>query len=333
MKRIVLSLQFSLILIFLVQTALATVWRVNNNTGVDADFTQVSAAVGSPLVLEGDTIYIEPSATLYNSATLQKRLVIIGAGYFLAENTGLQFSTNDSRISSFTIDSLASGSSFYGIRSNQIFCNSNADDITFSRCYLSFSVNSSFVNSRMSNWVINKSYVVQFSFGNTSYVFEDLRFTNCFMAQSFNLANSINCLVRNNLFLNSATMNNCYVANNIFATLFTPAFTNCTVKYNISTGNNLPAGNNNQVNIPQASLFTLTGSTDGRYQLLSGSPAIGAGEPINGETPDCGPFGTADPYRLSGIPAIPSIYELQAPPAVPASATSMLVTISTRSNN
>ncbi len=41
-------------------------------------------------------------------------------------------------------------------------------------------------------------------------------------------------------------------------------------------------------------------STDGQFQLKAGSPALGAGETVSGITPDCGPFGTSDPYRLSG---------------------------------
>jgi hypothetical protein len=333
MKTVLLSLKITCISLFFVQMASAKVWRVNNNTGVHADFTQVTTAVSSPLVQEGDTIYIEPSPTQYTGATPQKRLVFIGAGYFLSENTGLQYNTNDSRITSFTIDSLASGSSFFGIRSNLVFVSSNADNITFSRCHISFATSVSFANSLMSNWIINKCYVLQFAFNNAAYVFENLQFTNSIVFQSFNLANCINGLVRNNILLGGVTMNNTYATNNIFATASSLNFTNCTVKYNISTSNNLPAGNNNQVSVPQASLFILTGSTDARYQLAAGSPAIGAGEPINGETPDCGPFGTADPYRLSGIPAIPAIYELQVPPSIPSSATTMQVTISTRSNN
>jgi len=50
-------------------------------------------------------------------------------------------------------------------------------------------------------------------------------------------------------------------------------------------------------------------STDGDWQLRSGSPAIGAG--LDGV--DCGMFGGSTPYVLSGIPAIPSIYYFIAP--------------------
>ena len=66
-----------------ISCAYAKIWRVNNNTGVVADFTTFAAAVSSASVLSGDTIHIEPSATSYGGATMSKRLVVIGIGYLL----------------------------------------------------------------------------------------------------------------------------------------------------------------------------------------------------------------------------------------------------------
>jgi hypothetical protein len=315
------------------KTVSAKVWRVNNNAGVSADFAQVSAAVSSAAVQNDDTIYVEGSSTSYSNTTINKRLVIIGAGYFLSENTGLQANVNESWISLISIDSLGSGSTLMGIRTGQVFTNSNPDNITISRCHLSISTNNSVVNSKLSNWVISKSQVGGLNFGSAAYVFENLQVVNCFINSSVNIASNINSLFRNNIFFNHVTLNNSYIANNIFLNFPTLAFTNCTVKYNFAQSNVLPAGNNNQNSIPQATLFTLTGSTDDKYQLKTGSPAIGAGEPVNGITPDAGPFGTADPYRLSGIPPIPTIYALTVPASVPTSATTMTIKVSTRSNN
>jgi hypothetical protein len=325
---------FMLCFVFLFsQKSSANVWRVNNNAGINTNFVQLSTAIANPSVQPGDTIYIEGSANAYNSATLNKRLVIIGAGYFLAENAGLQLNTNDAFVASISIDSLASGSHFYGIRLNNIFTDSNTDNITLARCHSSISTSSFIPNSLLSNWVINKCYINNLQFNNSSYAFVNLQVTNCFISGVMNIANNVNGLIRNNLFQSSCTVSNCYVANNIFINFSTLSLLNCTVRYNIAQANVLPAGNNNQNNITQASLFTLTGSTDGKYQLRPGSPAILAGEPVNGITPDAGPFGTDDPYRLSGIPPIPTIYALTVPSSVPSSATSMTITVSTRSNN
>ncbi len=139
--------------------------------------------------------------------------------------------------------------------------------------------------------------------------------------------------MRNNVVLNTGmTISNTYLTNNIFynASLIP---TNCSIKYNLATTNTLPAGNNNQNNINAASIFVATGTADGQFQLSAGSLAAAAGEPISGVTPDAGIFGTADPYVLSGIPPVPTIYSSTVPPSVPASATSMTVVFSTRSNN
>jgi hypothetical protein len=315
------------------QTTFAKVWRVNNNAGVSADFTQPGTAIANPAVQNGDTIYLEGSAAFYQGFSVTKKLVFIGTGYFLTENTGLQANSNDSWVSNIIIDSLGSGTSFYGIRTGIIQVNSNVDNLIISRCHLGIAGNSSFTNSKAANWIISKCYLSGFNF-TAGFNFENLQIVNCFLNSTFGIASSINGLFRNNLVsAGSFSLVNSYVANNIFLSSGAPVFTNCTVKYNLAQSNILPAGNNNQNNIPAANLFTLTGSTDGRYQLRGGSPAIGAGEPVNGVTPDIGPFGTADPYRLSGIPSIPTIYALTVPSSVPSSATTMTITVSTRSNN
>jgi hypothetical protein len=149
------------------------------------------------------------------------------------------------------------------------------------------------------------------------------------------MGNVINGLFRNNTLVSSGgTLNNCYVSNNIFSSS-SLTFTNSLVKYNVSNQNNLPdpVVNNNKVNQNAALFFVGGASADAQYQLGATSPALAAGEPINGVTPDAGAFGTADPYRLSGIPPIPAIYSLTVPASVPATATSMTITFSTRSNN
>ncbi len=77
-----------------------------------------------------------------------------------------------------------------------------------------------------------------------------------------------------------------------------------------------------------------TGGWDSRMMLKAGSPAIGAGVTVGTiVSPDCGAFGATDPYKLSGIPNIPTIYSLSAPTSIPSGTNSMNVTFSTRNNN
>ena len=99
-------------------TAEARSWRINNNAGVNADFTTFNAAVNAAGVQDGDTIYLEPSTFEYatGSISVTKRLTVIAAGYLLDPsngtypgNPGLQLHTYDTRLAFFRLASAASG--------------------------------------------------------------------------------------------------------------------------------------------------------------------------------------------------------------------------------
>jgi hypothetical protein len=319
--------------------ATAKIWRINNTVGINRDFAEVSAAAASSSVSPGDTLYVEPSATNYDNFTLTKRLVIIGGGYWLGAadgNPGLQYNTNNSRITYINVDTLASGSEFLGLLTT-FYLYSDVDDIKISRCYVGLSNGT----NRGGNTVINNLQVhgCYVTVSSVSYVLNNAQITNCV----FNGANATPIFTNaNNLLFRNNTVNksndafrltNAYITNNIFNGPSSATFVNCTLKNNLATGNFLPAGNNNVNNVVGSSLFIGGTSTDGQFQLSATSPARNAGETINSITPDCGAFGTAAPYRLSGIPPVPTIYALTVPASVPSSATNMNITISTRSNN
>lgn len=324
--------QVSMIMLLLLSSQFlqAKVWRVNNNAGTMPHFVQPSEANASPLVSAGDTIYLEGSATNYAAFNLTKKLIFIGPGYLLAGfdgNTGLQFNTNSATVNTF-IDTAASGSKFMGLIITASLSGA-VDNLVFERCQVNIAT--WVTGSVISNLQINKCLMSSFRLN--AFVTEDLSITNCMVESSFSNTGGRNTLFRNNVINNlSMTISNAYLSNNIF-TGSALTHTSCTIKYNIATGAILPVGNNNQNSISHNTIFAGGNSKDGKFRLTATSPAIGAGEPINGVTPDCGMFGTPDPYRLSGIPAIPSIYELTVPASVPSTASSMTITVSTRSNN
>lgn len=69
-----------------------------------------------------------------------------------------------------------------------------------------------------------------------------------------------------------------------------------------------PNENGNQQSIVMSTVFEdYTTFIDNGYILKAGSPAIGTG--VLGV--DCGPFGTNDPYVLSGMPPIPAIFDFE----------------------
>ncbi len=340
---------FLVIIVFLsISNVQARIWRVNNNPGITADFNNYSTAIASPLVANGDTLYLEASATAYNpGGLLSKRLVVIGNGYFLAgtgSNPNLQANTNSAFISSaLSFDSLSSGSKFLGVNLNaDLWLDPRGDNMTFERCRFNsiswFTLAPNTAN-RAANITFNKCYF-NGAAPPAQFYYENLEITNCIVngSMSFAVGNINSALMRNNIFRGSAQLNifNTYFANNIILDIVPSNFNpiNCTVKNNIAENNLLPAGNGNLNNITETALFVnpVGNSTDGQWRLVAGSPAIGAGETVGGITPDCGPFGTADPYRLSGIAPIPTIYSLTVPSTVGVGQP-LNITVSTRSNN
>ena len=313
------------------ETVHAKVWRVNNTPGVSANFADFNLAVTAAAT--GDTIYLEGSSNAY-SGQVTKPLVVIGPGYFLSgpsANPGLQANTLPATIS-LNIDSTASGSQFIGL-TGSFNPSGGADNVTIMRCLINSL--STFSSGNFSDWKVRQCYFNGGSLAIYSAT-TNWQITNCiFFGTGFDLSAGTNLLFRNNtLYAVNVRANGAYIANNIFSGNCGVADAlNSTIRYNLASRNILPPGNSNQNNIPESSLTLGTSNADNQYQQPAGSPALGAGEPINGITPDAGAFGTATPYRLSGIPPIPTIYSLTVPSSIPTTATTITISFSTRSNN
>jgi hypothetical protein len=335
-------------------TAQAKIWRVNNTPGVNADFNTISNAVSSASVVNGDTIHIEPSVTDYSFITLNKSLIFIGVGYFLDPangstpgNGGLQVSTIGARLQGLNCTTGSQGSQFIGLTfvgSVQYTANGNVN-LTFRNCLFASGSSLTGGAGNYSGLTLRKCYFQGSVLSQSSGSMADLVCeNNIFAGNSINMPvlTGNNNIVRNNSFYTSGgtmAFSNCYVANNIFDYGNVSTFTNCTVKNNLfqlTAGSQPvpPTATGNQFGVNMSTVYVGTGTTDGRMLLRASSAAIGAGVSVGSvTTPDCGAFGGPDPYRLSGIPNVPSIYSLTAPISIPAGTNSMNVTISTRNNN
>lgn len=343
MKKIMYSL---VVLAFSALNVNAKIWRVNNNAGVVADFNTVGAAVTAAAA--GDTIYIEGSATAYSGSGLNKKLTFIGTGYFLSganSNTGLQANPYSSVIGNISLDSSASGSVFLGLDglgiNNMNDAGFGADNITISRCVLNYIAIywTPRAGTLADSWNINKCYIGNI-YGNIGMA-RNWNVSNNIFAGGLDMSNTNNSgnVVRNNVFRSGVNLYSAYFANNIIYT--TINFINVVVKNNLAIGN--PSGfatyvgsNNNTSGHTDAQIFQgLSGnSTDGQWRLAASSPAIGAGLTIGAVVnPDAGAFGGPDPYKLSGIPNIPTIYSLTVPASIPSGTNNMNITLSTRNNN
>lgn len=349
------SIFATLILLIAFLSTSAKVWRLNNNIGASADFTNFNAAVSSTSVLDGDTLHIEASATGYGAATINKKLTIIGPGYFLdpsntttPANPGLQYKPQNGWVSSVNFVAGSSGTKFIGVSfGGGSLYGDLLTNITLEKCLINQDVN--FYNNGNTNVTIRKCFIYGAGINCTSGSLSNFTFENNIVYEYWGKVNLPSLTGSNNIFRNNSfyanvatsAISNCYVANNIFYNSGgTPVnFINCNIKNNIFSQNqtftnNIESGNS--INVNMATVYTLgtSNSLDSRMVLKAGSPAIGYGVTVGVVTnPDCGAFGATDPYKLSGIPSIPTIYNIVAPSSILSGAGTMNVTFSTRNNN
>ncbi|MBK6285491.1 MAG: hypothetical protein IPF54_25030 [Draconibacterium sp.] len=80
----------------------AKIWRVNNGSNYNGTtlwgsnfggnpaypvFKQIDQAIAWSSVMDSDTIHVESSQFIYTAATITKKVVLIGPGFFLPDNS------------------------------------------------------------------------------------------------------------------------------------------------------------------------------------------------------------------------------------------------------
>ena len=221
------------------------------------------------------------------------------------------------------------------------------NDIEISNCYFSSASSSVQSSSRrinvlanLENITITGCYFTAASSGSGN-IFRggpllNLVFTNNISLRPVNIENNSTGVFSNNLVqftsFNIGVNSNFQIHNNIFlnttsATL--PAAVGNNLSHNIADNALFGTSNNNQANVPPADIFANFNNTssDGKYQIKEGGPADGKGR----DGVDIGPFGGAKPYKLSGLPDIPIIYQLSTT-GVSNSAGKLPITIKVRAN-
>lgn len=304
----------------------ATVWRVNNLPGTDAHFTTLQAAHDAAYVLPGDTLYLEASAGTYGNLTATKRLVIIGAGYFNAENPETQANVAGSVTGIITFNAGSGGSVISGCTISRVVVNASNLVIERNSIYpsLGSAVSGILMSGNTANTILRQNFIIATSVVNV--------YNSCYIIRCIGTANNV--LISNNYIWMTSTATNHKnlqldsgfsgeISNNVFdggdvtvgnavfknniMTKATFTAANTLIINNLGNSNQFGTENGNQSNVNMGDVFVGAGSSDGKWQLKEGSPAIGAG--VNGV--DCGMFGGDFPYILSGVPAIPTIYFLQ----------------------
>lgn len=306
----------------------ATIWRVNNATGVDADFSNLQSAINSATA--GDTIYVEGSTLSYTNPDnargihVYKQLVIMGPGYLLGENDSTLYRRSSAIINDYiNIYPGAAGTVIQGLRFNT-YAYSAADNVTWKRNYInSYLYLGTYYDSLGTN--IDNNTINQLITQN--YLYGDLAI----------YATTTSCIISNNIIhdhIGADTDDEFYIINNTVLYSGTSINVyNSVLENNVCTGiiaQNTNTLTNNLVDIysTQAQHFVGGALTESQFMLKSTSTGVGAGT----DGTDCGAFGGVTPYVLSGLPPIPHIYELIAPISG-SSSTGLPVTVKVKTQN
>lgn len=295
--------------------------RVNANPTADADYTVLQTAIDNANA--GDTIYVETEGGSVGSASVDKQLTFIGKGYYLNEqdSTYQSVSTHAIQVNfNATLPANPHGSKFIGLEITGM-TDIRANNITFEKCKIDYIQ----LNYGGSNYYNSGLSVIQCSVASMTSSTLNLPVNNLFISNSIlDDVDYIKC-TSNCLFVNNQIGNNSGPNSSIIAVVESMIFENNIFLDAVPSNSSNPASNNQFhnnvfVNLPtnfttngigniaatSASLFVGGTGSDAQYQLSTTSPAKGAG--LNGV--DCGPFGGATPYVLSGLPDLPRVFKI-----------------------
>lgn len=354
MKAIKTNLAAIALLLFVHLAANAKTWRVNKisdylpnnasrygaNVGGTIEypvFKELEEAQEYNAVLNGDTVHLEGCASgdEYSSAIITKRLVIIGTGYFLAENPDVSNDLLASRIASLEFEEGSAGSQVIGvwIRAESGvggILRVDESNITIKRCkidwylYLGRDLADIYI---IGNYFdnINQPTFSAIEIDNSNFpvnvVIKNNIFKKKVLLQSGNLVGTV-LQCHNNVFdcpaavgAPSLKLNSISFQNNILTTA------GATVEINGGSGNGITfntsasasgqfgSAANNIVAVDMASLFLSGGTSDGKYRLNPSAPDNIPGS----DGTERGAFGgtaISNRYSISGLAPIPVIYEI-----------------------
>ncbi|XCF06944.1 hypothetical protein ABI125_03570 [Tamlana crocina] len=320
-------------------------------------FSEINEAVAYPNVNDGDILHVEGSTIVYADATITKELVIIGPGYFLTENPKVSNNTYDAKIGRVTFDAGSESSQLIGM--NILYDGSSVDGIvyvnvngvTVKRCRIDRYVrpNTQLVDIYiLQNFfpnTYNTSAIVDT--GSSSYIPpQEIVFNNNICQKKLlwtdNAWGTGTIMVCNNNvfdgpanelnleFNTGSFQNNILKAAGITANI--NSGTNNNVEYNTVSNSDVFDGTPGNLWVPSmALLFVEEGTTDGLYQLQSGSSYNQAGS----DGAERGAFGgvvLTNRYNLSGLGAIPVAYDVTTT-GVSEPGTGLSVTVKARTNN
>lgn len=313
----------------------ANIIRVNNAPGKAADFKTLQEAIDN--ANSGDTLYLEGTQFNYGTGgvVVDKKLIIFGPGYFLEENDTTQATPLKAFIKgALEFNSQSEGSEIYGLYLLKLKINVN-----------NIKVERNFIKNRVdfndvSQCVFQKNFVQDYLALNKSL---NMVIKNNIVMR-IEGDNDCSAVIYNNTVENEISVYNSDIKNNIIYRSCVGCGqgvdknTGNVIKYNLVCRDDKPEDPTNKM-VDKDALF-VDGfirlnfgesneiySTDGKFRLAVDSPALESGEAGT----DCGAFGGENPYVLSGLPAVPRIYDVNIPSSA-STESGLPVTIKVKTN-
>lgn len=307
-------------------------WRINNDPEAKADFLSINDAMASLDVYPGDVLYLDPGCHLPNQ-TVSKGVTIIGTGFNLngaveeAFVDGFDIKASDVKLMSINItgevstygSNRGSNITLERCKTRNLLFNNAGTNLKVLNCYVSGNISGSDRGVTVRNSIV-LGQIISIKNGSIK---------NCvvisdggnYVGESYSyhvLYNITNTNITNNIIINTNTKST--VSGN------TTLYFNHQTIYNVSEtdansiNNNILSNDaehtfaiyktNQFIGAKIEDVFAWEGSLDERFKLKKDSPALGAG--ANGV--DCGVYGGAYPYVVSGLPKfIPYIVESNIP--------------------
>ncbi|KAF0161702.1 MAG: hypothetical protein FD188_507 [Ignavibacteria bacterium] len=274
MKRLLLLIIGIIVVTLTSNVNYGKVWRVDMNSANNPDFTNIQAAVNDTKVAAGDTIYLAGHPTTYGNLTLEKRVTIIGNGYFLSENNYKYENIFSSKLSTLIIIPGAGNSVIRSIEI-QAPVAIRADGIIFDRNYVK---NGGIHIENSKNCLISRSYFSRT--GNTYVLYIGFNSQNITVKNNYFDSNGSqtfrsetgSCTLINNvfsghvyLFAGGVFLNNIIISQGFYTGA------SADVRGNFSAEGSMSSYPGNQFNVSWTSLCLQNSSPDGKYQLKEGS--------------------------------------------------------------
>ena len=321
---------FTLAALCMAVAANATILRVSNVEGSSAPYSDLQVAVDAANV--GDTIMVDGSTVDYmtdsKAVEISKKLVIIGPGYWIAEN-GLAQEAFPAAKTKFVVHTDAAGTVIEGFSSPDIssgvIFQINADNCVIRRCYIHSGTNYG-IRFGKDDW--------QDEHATTGAVICQNFFDNS-VIQGHSSVLTSNVQVTNNIFVDKGkgeedieSLTNSYIAYNTmigeypfdswhnFAWVWSSTIEHNIIREQHVRYSSIADGDNNSwsdnyatVTIPDSNgeAVHTTWKTD--KDIRDAELALTGGK-------NYGAFAGGSPYVLSGIPAAPVIQDLVMPTTV-----------------